>query len=148
MLRIFLIFIIANIRGIHKKSIFYFIKIPKFFRLLSQQFKDIFKNSERFTGSVYESHIYWSRWILTSYLYKQKIDLFLRSILTIDEKRVLYNNKCTNQWLPRNQLAVPTSKPSLSLKKVLLWVWWDFSGIFIVTVEFYCHKLDWLQNQL
>lgn len=98
------------------------------------------------------------RTICTSLLCRLRNDPFLRRIVTGDEKWVLYNNnKRTKQWLSQNQLAVPIPKPSLTLKKVLLCVWWDCGGIIhfellksgeTVTAELYCQQLDRLRNQL
>lgn len=98
------------------------------------------------------------RTICTSLLCRQRNDPFLRRIVTGDEKWVLYNNnKRTKQWLSPNKLAVPIPKPSLTLKKVLLCVWWDCCGIIhfellksgeTVTAELYCQQLDRLRNQL
>lgn len=98
------------------------------------------------------------RTICTSLLCRERSDPFLRRIVTGDEKWVLYiNNKRTKQWLSPKQLAVPTPKPSLTLKKVLLCVWWDCGGIIhfellkpgvTVTAELYCQQLNRLNNQL
>ena len=64
--------------------------------------------------------------ICTCLLCRQRNDPFLIMVVTSDEKLDLYsNNKFTYQWLSQNQLATPTPKPSLSLKKMLLCVWWD-----------------------
>jgi histone-lysine N-methyltransferase SETMAR len=98
------------------------------------------------------------RTICTSLLSRQKSEPFLHKVVTGDEKWVLYNtNKRTKQWLSPNQTAIPTPKPSLTLKKVLLCVWWDCGGIIhyellkpgeTIKAELYCQQLDRLHNQL
>jgi len=98
------------------------------------------------------------RTICTSLLCRQRSDPFLTRIVTGDEKWVLYNNnKRTRQWLSPNQVPVPCPKPSLSLKKVLLCVWWDCRGVIhfellkpgeTVTADLYCQQLDRVCNKL
>ena len=98
------------------------------------------------------------RTICTSLLCRQRNDPFLTRVVTGDEKWVLYSNKKrTCQWLSSNQLTIPTPKPSLTLKKVLLCVWWDCGGIIhfellkpgeTITAEVYCQQLDRLHAEL
>jgi histone-lysine N-methyltransferase SETMAR len=96
--------------------------------------------------------------ICNSLLTKHNREPFLRRIVTGDEKWVLYSNlKRTKQWLSPNQTPVPTPKPSLTLKKCLLCVWWDFNGVIhfellkpgeTITAEVYCQQLERLQQKL
>ena len=69
------------------------------------------------------------RTICTSLLCRQRNDQFLTRVVTGDEKWVLYiNKKRTCQWLSPNQLAIPTPKESLTLKKVFGATGWSFSA--------------------
>ncbi|MGL5636946.1 MAG: hypothetical protein ACRDD0_08680 [Bacteroidales bacterium] len=96
--------------------------------------------------------------ICSSLLSRHETGSFLRRIITSDEKWVLYNNpKRKNQWLSSNQVPLPTPKPSLTLKKVLLCVWWDMMGIIhyellkpgeTVTAEVYCGQLARMKKEL
>lgn len=85
-------------------------------------------------------------------------DPFLDRIVTGDEKWILYDNmKRSKQWLSQGQCPVPTAKPNLSIRKRLLCVWWDYSGIIhyelrkpgeTITAEIYCQQLQRLQSEL
>ena len=57
-----------------------------------------------------------------SLLNRNKIDQFLKRMVTGDEKWVTYDN------VKRNN-AQTVAKPGLMARKVLLCVWWDWQGI-------------------
>ncbi|CAK9820142.1 Histone-lysine N-methyltransferase SETMAR, partial [Anthophora quadrimaculata] len=70
------------------------------------------------------------RTICASLLFRYEVDPFLRRIVTEDEKWMLYNNPVRKrQWFSSGETPVPTPRPSLTIKKVLVCMWWDFSGI-------------------
>lgn len=83
---------------------------------------------------------------------------FLKNLVTGDEKWIMYSNQTRQkQWLSKGQMAVPTPKPSLTARKVLLSVWWDCKGIIYyevlpygrtITAEVYCSQLDRLNEAL
>ena len=55
-------------------------------------------------------------------------DLFLKRLITGNEKWAVYNNiKRKRLWRPRD--PAQTSKAGTHQKKVLLSVWWDYKGI-------------------
>ena len=96
--------------------------------------------------------------ICTSLLARIAVDPFLNRIITGDEKWVLYVNvERKKQWLELGQKPVPTPKPGLHPKKVLLCVWWDMDGVVhfelldmgqAITAEVYCQQLDRLRTKL
>lgn len=98
------------------------------------------------------------RTICASLLSRYEDDPFLRRIVTGDEKWVLYDNPVRGkQWLSSGEVPIPTPQPSLSIKKVLLCVWWDFSGIIhyellepgqTVTAAVYCEQLEQMKTKL
>lgn len=98
------------------------------------------------------------RTICNSMLTRLSRDPFLSRIVTGDEKWILYDNiKRSKQWLSANERPLPTPKPTLSLRKVLLCIWWDCSGIVhyellkpgeTVTADLYCQQLQRLQSAL
>lgn len=56
-----------------------------------------------------------------------------------------------------NKKAKPTPKPSLTIRKVLLCVWWDYKDIIYyellkprqtITSDIYCEQLDRLNDNL
>ena len=83
---------------------------------------------------------------------KHKMLPFLNRLITGDEKWVLYNNVTRGgQWLSPGQAPVPTARPGLHPKKVMLCVWWDIHGIVYfellnegqtIDSELYCQQLD------
>lgn len=98
------------------------------------------------------------RTICTSLLTRLNSDPFLNRIVTGDEKWILYDNvKRSRQWLSANQAPRPTSRPTLTMRKVLLSIWWDCSGIIhfellrpgeTITADSYCSQLERLQSKL
>jgi [histone H3]-lysine36 N-dimethyltransferase SETMAR len=87
-----------------------------------------------------------------------QLDPFLKRIVTGDEKWVLYVNVTRKrQWLSPTKKPVPTPKPGLHPKKVLLCVWWDMDGLIYyellnqnqtITADVYCQQLDKLRLSL
>lgn len=86
------------------------------------------------------------------FLFRYEADRFLRRIGTEHEKWALNNNPARKrQRLYSGKAAVSTPYPSLTKKKVLACVWWDFSGIVhyellklgqTVTSTVYCEQLE------
>ncbi|XP_039304822.1 histone-lysine N-methyltransferase SETMAR-like [Solenopsis invicta] len=63
-------------------------------------------------------------------LKRQKNDLFLKRIITRDEKWVAYNNvKRKRSWSKKNEPVQSTLKADIHQIKVVLSVWWDFKEI-------------------
>ena len=57
-------------------------------------------------------------------------DLFLKRLITGNEKWVVYNNiKRKKSWSRPREPAQTILKASIHQKKVLLSVWWDYKGI-------------------
>jgi len=96
--------------------------------------------------------------VCTSLLARLSVDPFISRIVTGDEKWVLYNNvQRKRQWLSSGQQPIPTPKPGLHPKKVLLCVWWDIEGVIhhellnigqTITADIYCQQLDRLHDRL
>lgn len=96
--------------------------------------------------------------VCASLLSRLAVDPFLNRLITGDEKWVLYQNpQRKRQWLSAGQKAIPTAKPGLHPKKVLLCVWWDMDGIVYhelldmgqtITAQVYCQQLDRLRDNL
>ena len=82
----------------------------------------------------------------------------LDNIITGDEKWVLYTNITQRrQWVGPSQTPLPTPKPELHPKKVMLSVWWDVHGVVYwellppnttITAEVYCLQLENLKQNL
>ena len=67
--------------------------------------------------------------ICESLLNRNKINPFLKRMMIGDEKWVTYDNvKRKRSWSNRGE-PVQTAKPGLTVRKVLLCVWWDWQGI-------------------
>jgi [histone H3]-lysine36 N-dimethyltransferase SETMAR len=77
---------------------------------------------------------------------------WLRNVVTGDEKWVLYvNHTRKRQWLGTGESGIPTAKPELHPKKVMLSVWWNVNGVVYwellpanstVNAQTYCEQLD------
>lgn len=96
--------------------------------------------------------------ICMSLLSKKRHFAWLDDVITGDEKWVLYVNRTRkSQWLRPGERPVPTPKPELHPKKVMLSVWWGVRGVVYwelipnnktVTAAVYCAQLDKLKAQL
>jgi histone-lysine N-methyltransferase SETMAR len=83
---------------------------------------------------------------------------FLRSIVTGDEKWVLYaDHTRKRQWIPCGEKPEPEPKGDLHPVKQMLSVWWDFQGVIYsellplnttVTATLYCSQLEKLRTAL
>lgn len=63
-------------------------------------------------------------------LNRNKIDPFLKRIVTGDEKWITYDNvKRKRSWSKAGEASQTVAKPGLTARKVLLCVWWDWKGI-------------------
>lgn len=61
---------------------------------------------------------------------RNKMDPFLKRLITGDEKWIKYENiKRKRSWLKRGETSQTTAKPGLTANKVMLCVWWDWKGI-------------------
>lgn len=70
--------------------------------------------------------------ICTNLLSKQRHFQWLNSIVTGDEKWVLYANQTRKrQWLSMEEEPQPEPKGDLHPRKVMLSVWWDADGIIL-----------------
>lgn len=68
--------------------------------------------------------------ICESLLNRNKVDPFLKRVVTGDEKWITYSNvKRKRSWSTGNKPAQTVSKPGLTARKVLLCVWSDWQGI-------------------
>ncbi len=93
-----------------------------------------------------------------SLLNRNKIDPFLKRMVTGDEKWVTYDNvKRKRSWSKSGEAAQTVAKPGLTARKVLLCVWWDWQGIIhyellpygqTLNSDLYCQQLDRLNAAL
>ena len=93
-----------------------------------------------------------------SLLNRNKINLFLKRMVTDDEKWVTYDNiKRKKSWSNRGEPAQTVAKPGLTVRKILLCVWWDWQGIIyyellsygqILNSDLYCQQLDRLKEAI
>lgn len=68
--------------------------------------------------------------ICASLLARQHREPFLKSVVTGDEKWVLYVNvKRRREWVSPDKNATPHPKPDLHPRKTMLSIWWDWKGI-------------------
>ena len=77
---------------------------------------------------------------------------WLRYLITADEKWVLYANYTRKrQWLGPGEAGVPTPRPDLFPKKIMVSVWWGINGVIhwelvptgkTVDADLYCDQLD------
>jgi len=96
--------------------------------------------------------------ICESLLNRNKIDPFLKRMVTGDEKWVTYDNvKRKRSWSNRDEPAQTVAKPGLTIRKVLLCVWWDWQGIIYYELlpygqtlnsDLYCQQLDRLKEAI
>jgi len=96
--------------------------------------------------------------ICTSLLSSHRRTDWLKTIITGDEKWVLYTNRSRKrQWVDKGTQAEPEPKPDLHPLKVMLSVWWDSQGVILfellspnttITADYYCAQLDRLKAQL
>jgi [histone H3]-lysine36 N-dimethyltransferase SETMAR len=85
---------------------------------------------------------------------------WLSNLVTGDEKWVMYVNHThthKRQWLGAGETGVPTPKPDLHPKMVMLSVWWNMNGVVhweliptntTVTADVYCRQLDTVASKL
>ena len=93
-----------------------------------------------------------------SLLNRNKIDPFLKRMVTGDKKWVTYDNvKRKRSWSKSGEAAQTMAKPGLTARKVLLCVWWDWQGIIhyellpygqTLNSDLYCQQLDRLNAAL
>ena len=93
-----------------------------------------------------------------SLLNRNKIDPFLKRMVTGDEKWVTYDNvKRKRSGSKSGEAAQTVAKPGLMARKVLLCVWWDWQGIIhyelltygqTLNSDLYCQQLDRLNTAL
>lgn len=96
--------------------------------------------------------------ICQSLLIRNEKEPFLNHLITGDEKWILYvNAQRKRQWLNPKQSPIPSPKPGLHPKKIMLCIWWDIKGIIYyelleegqtITSEKYCEQLDNLKEAL
>lgn len=93
-----------------------------------------------------------------NFIKKKRNFKWLDNLVTGDEKWVLYVNIMhKQQWLERGQLGIPTPKPDLHPKKVMLCVWWGVKGVLYwellptnttVTAQVYTAQLEKLKARI
>ena len=94
----------------------------------------------------------------SSLLSQAKREGFMDSILTNDEKWIMFDNTTQgSQWLGRDQAPSGVSKPNKFVKKVMLCVWWNTRGIVhyevlesgqTVDSALYCQQLERVNQAL
>ena len=63
-------------------------------------------------------------------LKRNEIEPFLKRMITGDEKWITYNNSVQKRsWLKPGEASQKVAKPILTPRKVMLSVWWGWSGI-------------------
>lgn len=61
---------------------------------------------------------------------RNAMDLFLKQIITGDEKWIVYNKvNRKRSWSKHNEPAQTISKAELHQKKIMLSIWWDYKGV-------------------
>lgn len=64
------------------------------------------------------------------HLKRNEIDLFLKRIVTGDEKWIVYNNVSKKRsWSKSDESAPIISKAEMHQKKIMLSIWWDYKGV-------------------
>ena len=96
--------------------------------------------------------------IADTLLKRNKIDPFLKRLVTGDEKWIVYNNfHRKRSWCRGKERAQTTSKADLNQKKVMLSIWWDYKSVVFFellprnqTIDsvVYCRQLDDLNTSL
>ena len=84
--------------------------------------------------------------------------LFLKQIVTGDEKWIVYNNvEWKRSWGKQNEPPATTPKSSLHPKNVMLCIWWDWKGVLyyelllenqMINSNKYCSQLEQLKAAL
>ncbi|CAK9834554.1 Histone-lysine N-methyltransferase SETMAR [Anthophora retusa] len=90
--------------------------------------------------------------ICESLLNRNKVDPFLKRMVTGDEKWITYDNNIRKRsWSKTGDPPQTVAKPGLTARKVLLCVWWDWKGILYYELlqsgrtlnsDVYCKQLD------
>ncbi|KAM5283286.1 methionine-R-sulfoxide reductase B2, mitochondrial isoform 1-T1 [Hipposideros larvatus] len=85
-------------------------------------------------------------------------DLFVKQLITGDEKWIVYNNVVHKRsWSRCDDLPETTSKADIHQRKVMLSVWWDFRGVVFfellprnqtINSNVYCQQLDSLNESI
>lgn len=96
--------------------------------------------------------------ICESLLNRNKVDPFLKRLVTGDEKWVTYDNvKRKRSWSKAGEASQTVAKPGLTSRKVLLCVWWDYKGIIhyellpsgkTINSDVYCQQLTRLKQAI
>ena len=91
-------------------------------------------------------------------LKRNEMELFLKRLITGDEKWKKYENfKCKRSWSKRGEVTQTTANPGLTASKVMQSIWWDWKGIVYYeilepgqTVDsvLYCQQLTRLQEAI
>nr|BAO79476.1 transposase [Amegilla dulcifera]BAO79481.1 transposase [Amegilla dulcifera]BAO79484.1 transposase [Amegilla dulcifera] len=77
-----------------------------------------------------EIHLTQSISICDSLLKRNEIDPFLKSLITADEKWIVYNNvNRKRSWVMQDEPVQTTSRAEIHQKKIMLSVWRDYKGI-------------------
>ena len=68
--------------------------------------------------------------ICESLLKQNEIELFLKRMITGDEKWITYDHNVRKRsWLEPGEASPTVAKPVLTPRKLVLSVWWDWKGI-------------------
>lgn len=96
--------------------------------------------------------------ICESLLRRNEIEPFLKNMITADEKWITYDNNVRKRsWSKKDEAPQTIAKPTLTLRKVMLSVFWDWKGIVhyellepgqTVDSLFYCDQLERLNQAM
>ena len=96
--------------------------------------------------------------ICESLLKRNYLHPFLKCLITGDEKWITYDNDVRKRsWSKRDERAQTVAKPSLTPRKVMLCIWWDWKGVVYyellptgqtINSELYCQQLERLSAAL